>query len=61
MIADRPYRKGMPGADAREELRRCRGTQFDPVVVSAFLEALTECGDPVFDRVPDVVPVGLAT
>jgi diguanylate cyclase (GGDEF)-like protein len=61
MIADRPYRLGMPGADAREELRHCRGTQFDPVVVRAFLEALTECGDPVFDRVPDVVPVGAPT
>jgi HD-GYP domain-containing protein (c-di-GMP phosphodiesterase class II) len=61
MIADRPYRLGMPGADAREELRHCSGTQFDPVVVKAFLEALTESGDPVFDRVPELVPVGLTT
>jgi hypothetical protein len=40
MIADRPYRAGMPPSDAREELRRCAGTQFDPQVVAAFLQAL---------------------
>ncbi len=37
MIADRPYRAGMPPAAAREELNRCAGTQFDPAVVEAFL------------------------
>jgi diguanylate cyclase (GGDEF)-like protein len=40
MIADRPYRAGMPPEQAREELLRCAGTQFDPNVVSAFLRAL---------------------
>jgi diguanylate cyclase (GGDEF)-like protein len=40
MIADRPYRAGMPPADARQELLRCAGTQFDPEVVAAFLRAL---------------------
>ncbi|MEA2146162.1 MAG: hypothetical protein QOG59_1749, partial [Solirubrobacteraceae bacterium] len=39
MIADRPYRTGMPVADARDELMRCAGTQFDPSVVHAFLTA----------------------
>ena len=37
MIADRPYRVGMPDAEARAELLRCAGTQFDPEVVAAFL------------------------
>jgi hypothetical protein len=37
MIADRPYRAGMAPADARAELERCSGTQFDPAVVQAFL------------------------
>jgi HD-GYP domain-containing protein (c-di-GMP phosphodiesterase class II) len=37
MIADRPYRAGMPDADARAELMRCAGTQFDREVVGAFL------------------------
>jgi diguanylate cyclase (GGDEF)-like protein len=40
MIADRPYRSGMATEDARRELQRCAGTQFDPEVVSAFLRAL---------------------
>ena len=40
MIADRPYRRGMPAADARAELERCAGTQFDPTVVEAFLGTL---------------------
>ena len=37
MIADRPYRAGMAPADARAELGRCSGTQFDAAVVGAFL------------------------
>ena len=37
ITSDRPYRKARPFADARAELVRCRGTQFDPRVVDAFL------------------------
>jgi HD-GYP domain-containing protein (c-di-GMP phosphodiesterase class II) len=40
MIADRPYRAGMPAVDACEELVRCSGTQFDPAVVEAFLASV---------------------
>ena len=40
MIADRPYRRGMPAEAARAELERCPGTQFDPTVVEAFLGTL---------------------
>ena len=36
MISDRPYRKGMALGSARAEVRRCAGTQFDPVCVAAF-------------------------
>ena len=36
MISDRPYRKGMPIDEARAEVRRCSGTQFDPICVAAF-------------------------
>ncbi len=46
MIADRPYRTGMPAAEAREELMRCSGSQFDPVVVEAFLTALDQDAEP---------------
>jgi putative nucleotidyltransferase with HDIG domain len=37
MISDRPYRKALPIDVAREEIRRCAGTQFDPQVVEVFL------------------------
>ena len=37
MIADRPYRAGMPCEAAWAELERCSGSQFDPAVVRAFL------------------------
>jgi HD-GYP domain-containing protein (c-di-GMP phosphodiesterase class II) len=41
MIAERCYRPAMPEEDARSELLRCAGTQFDPEVVDAFLRALS--------------------
>jgi len=37
MISDRPYRRALPISAAREEIRRCSGTQFDPKVVEVFL------------------------
>ncbi|MGE5326502.1 MAG: HD-GYP domain-containing protein, partial [Deltaproteobacteria bacterium] len=37
MISDRPYRKGRTYAEAREEITRQSGRQFDPAVVKAFL------------------------
>jgi putative nucleotidyltransferase with HDIG domain len=42
MTADRPYRQGRNTAAAIEELERCAGTQFDPRVVAAFTEVLSE-------------------
>jgi two-component system cell cycle response regulator len=38
MITDRPYRPGMSNEDALAEIRACSGTQFDPVVVDAFMD-----------------------
>ena len=37
MTSDRPYRKAMSFEVAREEVRRCSDSQFDPCVVEAFL------------------------
>lgn len=37
MISDRPYRRALPISHAREEIKRCCGTQFDPKVVEIFL------------------------
>lgn len=42
MITDRPYRKGMPIEKAIEELKRCRGKQFDPQVVDAIIAIYEE-------------------
>lgn len=42
MIADRPYRDRLVVDDAIAELRRCSGTDFDPRVVEALIEVLTE-------------------
>jgi len=39
MTSDRPYRKAMDKKEARDELRKCAGSQFDPKVVQAFLES----------------------
>ena len=39
MTSHRPYRKAMPRRKAVEEIVRNTGTQFDPQVVKAFLEA----------------------
>ncbi len=40
MTSDRPYRPRMTPAQARDELKRCAGTQFNPVVVGALLKVL---------------------
>jgi diguanylate cyclase (GGDEF)-like protein len=51
MTHDRPYRLARSSKDARAELRRCAGTQFDPAIVGAF-EALMAKG-PVETAAPD--------
>lgn len=38
MTSDRPYRPSMPAAKACAEIERCAGSQFDPLVVEAFLQ-----------------------
>ena len=40
MTSDRPYRDSLSQEDAVKELRHCAGTQFDPTIVQAFIEAL---------------------
>ena len=39
MTSDRPYRKGLPREEALQILRENAGTQFDPAVVEAFIQA----------------------
>jgi len=38
ITSDRPYRRARAYVDARAEVLRCRGTQFDPTVVDGFLD-----------------------
>ena len=38
MTSDRPYRKALTYQDARNEIARCCGTQFDPEIVKCFLD-----------------------
>jgi diguanylate cyclase (GGDEF)-like protein len=38
MTSDRPYRKAVSPQEAVHELRRCAGSQFDPVLVEKFVE-----------------------
>ena len=40
MTSDRPYRAAMTQGAAIEELCRCRGSQFDPVLVDQFITLL---------------------
>ena len=42
MTTDRPYRKALTDPDAREEIIRCSGSQFDPDVVEAFFKIPAE-------------------
>jgi diguanylate cyclase (GGDEF)-like protein len=50
MIGPRPYRLGMSAEVALAELRRCAGTQFDPMVVEVFCALRTEEREPMFQR-----------
>lgn len=38
MTSDRSYRKGMSEDEAKDEIRRCSGTQFDPIIAKVFIE-----------------------
>lgn len=42
MTHERPYKEAMTKEDAIEELKRCAGTQFDPNIVSIFLNHLNK-------------------
>lgn len=42
MTSDRPYRKPLSNGEAKQELLKCAGKQFDPHLVTIFLEVLNE-------------------
>ena len=45
MVSNRPHRKARSVEEALAELRRCRGTQFDPLVVDALVRSLESGSD----------------
>ncbi|OGP65374.1 MAG: hypothetical protein A2169_07200 [Deltaproteobacteria bacterium RBG_13_47_9] len=42
MTSDRPYRKPLPDKEAKEELVKFSGKQFDPNLISTFLDVLND-------------------
>jgi putative nucleotidyltransferase with HDIG domain len=56
MTSDRPYRRALPHGHALEEIMRNIGSQFDPQVVDAFLQAetkgLIQVGDTMREHAP---------
>lgn len=42
MTTERPYRPARTGQEAREEIRCCAGSQFDPAIAEVFLEVVRE-------------------
>jgi putative nucleotidyltransferase with HDIG domain len=51
MTSNRPYRKAQSFQAATDEIRRCSGTQFDPLVVEAFLTVDTETWTSIHESV----------
>jgi diguanylate cyclase (GGDEF)-like protein len=57
MVSERPYKAGRSTSEAMAELRRCRGTQFDPAVVDAFCTVMEqELADDVPPPEAEAVP-----
>jgi len=46
MVSDRPYRRGLGEDEARRRLRAGAGSQFNPAVVAAMLDALEQAMEP---------------
>ena len=54
LTSDVPWRDALPHKEARGEIERCTGTQFDPRVVKAFFSLIDE--RPSTFPIPDAVP-----
>jgi len=65
MTSDRPYRRGTSFENAIAEIDRCKGTQFDPEVVRAFLsigeQGLLDLKNDMLEQKRRGNPMGVAT
>jgi diguanylate cyclase (GGDEF)-like protein len=52
MVSDRPHRKARTVGEALAELRRCRGSQFDPVAVDALVQSIESRSE---QQIPDSI------
>ena len=60
MTTTRSYRGARSIEDAVLELRRCKGSQFDPVMVEALIEAIEAHGWDVTDTLPEIIPAPIS-
>ncbi|MDD6771007.1 MAG: hypothetical protein PUE23_09140 [Inconstantimicrobium porci] len=42
MTSSRPYNNKMTFEEAFEEIRKCSGSQFDPVIAEKFIDIMSE-------------------
>jgi PAS domain S-box-containing protein/putative nucleotidyltransferase with HDIG domain len=52
MTSDRPYREATTTFEAIDEIERCAGTHFDPVVVEAFLPIARQLTEQNYESIP---------
>lgn len=61
ITSDRPYRKGRSFAEAIGEIARCKGGQFDPEIVSVFLQMPVELWSELRDELCAVRPFAISS
>lgn len=56
MTTDRTYRKALSIEETILELRRCAGTQFDPILVESFIEVVSEKMESILKEIQQTAP-----
>jgi putative nucleotidyltransferase with HDIG domain len=61
ITSDRPYRKGRSFAEARAEISRCSGKQFDPQIVEVFLRVPLQRWSDLRDEITRMSPAAVSS